>query len=88
MKPCELDVVREFILEYICLENHLDDSPVGITINFIEQGLLDSFATLNLIMSLELKFDVKFSPLELANKEMRIVENLAQLVVQKQVANL
>ena len=47
------------------------------------QGLLDSFAILSLIMTLESEFKIKFKPIELANLELQQVKGLAQAVCDK-----
>lgn len=72
--------VVEVIVEYI--QQHNNDS-VNETSNFVTQGLLDSFAILSLIMTLESEFKIKFKPIELANLELQQVKGLAQAVCDK-----
>ena len=75
-------VVAEFIVAYI--KDHVDGSvPVTKKSNFIKDGLLDSFATLSLIMSLEAEFGVKFIPQELADSSLQVIENMADVIVAK-----
>ena len=74
--------VTEFIVAYI--KGHVDSSvPVTGKSNFIKSGLLDSFATLSLIMSLESEFGVKFIPQELADPNLQVIENMANAIVAK-----
>ena len=51
--------------------------------NFVQSGLLDSFAILSLIMQLEQQFAIKFSIEDLANTEMQTVSGLAQAIAEK-----
>lgn len=74
--------IVETILAYI--QQHITaDITVDETSNFVTEGLLDSFAILSLIMTLEAEFKIKFKPLELANSELQLVKGLAQSVCAK-----
>lgn len=55
--------------------------------NFVQSGLLDSFAILSLIMQLEQQFAIKFSIEDLANTEMQTVSGLAQAIAEKLAKN-
>ena len=72
--------VVESILDYI--SQHADE-PVGESSNFVSEGLLDSFAILSLIMTLESEFKIKFKPIELANPALQQVKGLAISVCDK-----
>ncbi len=75
--------IERFIIEYI--EDNSTDSGVVVTrdTNFVDNSLLDSFAILNLIMTLESQYGVKFEPRELADPELRTVGKLAEVTSQK-----
>jgi len=75
--------VQKFILDYI--RKNAENCPADLEegTNYVEHKLLDSFAILNLIMTLESEFDIKFSPQELAATDLQIVSKLAQTVHEK-----
>ncbi len=75
--------VEQFIVEFISDESDMEIALIDPESDFIETGLLDSFAILNMIISLEAKFKVKFEPQELANKDLRIIKSLAKAVAAK-----
>lgn len=58
------------------------------TTNFVQSGLLDSFAILSLIMQLEQQFAIKFSIDELANTELQTVAGMAQAIADKLAQNV
>ena len=51
--------------------------------NFIKTGWLDSFAVLGLIMQIEQHYGFKFEMEELANPDLQIIQNLAQVISSK-----
>lgn len=57
------------------------------TSNFVQSGLLDSFAILSLIMQLEQQFAIKFTIDELANTELQTVSGMAQAIADKLAQN-
>ncbi len=75
--------IEQFILDYIQENALYDNNNVSIDSDIVEDELLDSFAILSLIMSLESKFSVKFQTEELADKSIRVVKSLKQLVLDK-----
>ncbi len=75
--------IQTYIIEYIKDNTSHDDVSITTKTNFVESGLLDSFAILNLIMSLESEFSIKFQPQELAEPSLRIVETLSATVADK-----
>lgn len=78
-----INQVEQFIIEYI-EDNSTDDNLcVNGESNFVSEQLLDSFATLSMIMTLESEFNVKLSPVELADEKMRVVHSLAEKVASK-----
>lgn len=78
-----IEDIQNFILEYI--RDNCENSPadLGADTNYVERRLLDSFAILNLIMTLESEYEIKFNPQELASPDLRIVSRLAQTVHNK-----
>ena len=74
--------IVEIILAYIHQHNTVD-LAVNEMSNFVTEGLLDSFAILSLIMTLESEFKIKFKPIELAKPQLQLVKGLAQLVCDK-----
>ncbi|WP_153913943.1 acyl carrier protein [Shewanella sp. TC10] len=72
--------VVETILNYI---NEHTDEAVNESSNFVTEGILDSFAILSLIMTLESEFNIKFKPIELANPALQQVQGLAASVCNK-----
>ncbi len=81
MTEPHLNEIQAFILDTIRQQGGGDELDANS--NFVEDGMLDSFAILSLIMSLESEFSVKFQPHELADPAMRIVGVLAQSVLEK-----
>jgi acyl carrier protein len=77
-----MDDIQTFIISYIS-DNAASDTIIDASTNFVDSGLLDSFAILNLIMTLESQYGVKFEPRELADPELRIVATLTHLTKQK-----
>ena len=75
--------IQTFIIDYIKDNTVLDNPIINEKSDFVEEGLLDSFAILNLIMTLESQYSVKFDPAELANPDLRCVGMLAQATAQK-----
>jgi len=75
--------ILQFIIEYIIDSTALDDVTIDENSNFVNEHLLDSFATLSMIMTLESEFSVKLTSAELADENMRIVGKLAQLIANK-----
>lgn len=75
--------VEEFILKYI-QKNYtvLEDTDV-YTLNYIEQGYIDSLALVKFIVELEDEFGFEFSDEELNSPNIKIVGELIKLVERK-----
>tara|TARA_Y100001956_G_scaffold80071_1_gene94548 strand:+ start:181 stop:435 length:255 start_codon:yes stop_codon:yes gene_type:complete len=72
--------ITQFIVEYI-EENTNEAAPsIDATTEFAASGILDSFAILNLIITLESEFEITFSIDELSDESIRTVGPLAKLV--------
>jgi len=78
-----IDQVEQFIIEYIEDNTTEDKISVNGSSNFVNEQLLDSFATLSMIMTLESEYSIKLSPMELADEKMRVVQTLAEKVASK-----
>ncbi|RHW75967.1 acyl carrier protein [Colwellia sp. RSH04] len=78
-----IEQVEQFIIEYIEDNTTEDNISVNGSSNFVNEQLLDSFATLSMIMTLESEYSIKLSPMELADEQMRVVRTLAEKVASK-----
>jgi len=78
--------IHEFITNYI--HNHAAGENLALdgSTNFVADRLLDSFAILNLIMTLESQYGVKFQAKELADPRLQTIEALAQIIFEKSTA--
>ena len=79
--------IKDFIVEYIEDNASTEGALINDETNFVETGLLDSFAILGLIMTLESQYSIKFEPRELADPALRIVGTLAQIIASKMSLN-
>lgn len=74
--------VKEFILNYL---EEIKEVP-GETVeqkyayNFVDEGLIDSFGILQLIMTVEKEFDFRFGPEHLQAEEIRTIEGMAEVI--------
>lgn len=81
------DMTREissFILNYI---SEMSDLPADISKleNFIDNGLLDSFEIINLVVTIERRFGVKLSANEVSSEDFKTVSGLTNTVLKKHV---
>ena len=76
--------IRTHILNHISDQSGLSIKEIDDARNFVTEGLLDSFATITLIISLESAFGIIFDPVELADESVQTVGGLASLVIRKQ----
>ena len=75
--------ITQFIVEYI-EENTSEAAPsIDDATEFGASGILDSFSILNLVITLESEFEIKFSINELSDESIRTVGPLARLVYAK-----
>ena len=75
--------IQAFILDYI--REQLPNPEISLDGNtdFVRESLLESFAILDLIMTLENRYAIKFQPRELADPGIRVIATLAQGVTDK-----
>jgi len=83
MKETKQSEITQFIIDYIAQQLAIESSEVKPNDDFVESGLLDSFAILSLIMTLECQYPIKFLPQELANQELRVIATMAQAISKK-----
>ncbi|QBF84008.1 acyl carrier protein [Shewanella maritima] len=84
MNQAQQDITNT-IIDYI--KQHADEVSVTEHSNFVTEGLLDSFAILSLIMTLESEFSIKFTPIELADSSLQVVGGLAAAALAKMTSN-
>ena len=72
--------VKEHIHQYI--EDNGLSAGAALTdeSNFVDEGLLDSFAILTLILDLESEYAIKFDQAEIVGEEIRTIGGLAGIV--------
>ncbi|WP_420935276.1 acyl carrier protein [Alteromonas sp. A081] len=75
--------ITQFIVEYIEENTNEAAQSIDATTEFAASGILDSFAILNLVITLESEFEIKFSIDELSDESIRTVGPLARLVYAK-----
>ncbi|OEJ69579.1 acyl carrier protein [Magnetovibrio blakemorei] len=75
--------IHEFITNYIHNYAAGENLVLDGSTNFVADRLLDSFAILNLIMTLESQYAVKFQAKELADPKLQTIEALAQIIFEK-----
>ena len=80
------DVVS-YIEQYIYSHSGAEISTLSEETNFVEQGLINSFETLALIMDLESQYVVKFQATSLASDSIQTIGGLAKEVLRQNVNN-
>lgn len=71
---------REFILNFL-EERGIDTAQENFeSINFIENGYVDSFSIMSLLMEVESEFGYKISPEQISDSQFQTVTGLAQLI--------
>lgn len=81
-------VIEGYIGEYIRQQVGNGALQLLPSSNFVEEGLLDSFAILSLIMELEGRFGISFQAQELADPAIKTISGLAAVVFRKTGASL
>lgn len=80
--------IHNHIIGHISAQSGLAPAKIIAECNFVAEGLLNSFSTLTLIISLEAAFGVRFDPVELADESAQTVGGLVCIVVRKQQEQL
>ncbi|MBR2526889.1 MAG: hypothetical protein IKE58_00210 [Blautia sp.] len=78
--------VKEFIIDYIQREYTIPGDIDILTLNFVEEGYVDSLGLIQFVYTLEDEFNISFSENELKSPDIKIVGNLIRLVEAKMEA--
>lgn len=77
-------MVKEFIVDYIQREYTVPAEVDIMTLNYVEEGYVDSLGFVQFIAILEDEFNIQFSEEEMRNPDIKIVGKLISLVESKQ----
>lgn len=74
--------IKEFILNYLeDIKTLPGETPEEkYAYNFVDEGHIDSFGILQLIMTVEKEFDFRFGPEHLQSDEIRTIEGMAAII--------
>lgn len=78
-----MDKVLGFIVSYLS-DRGVDvsmDNCIGL--NYMEDGIIDSFETLTFMMNIEEEFGIKITPVEMVNENNKTIDGLAKLIINK-----
>jgi acyl carrier protein len=75
--------IEIFIIDFIQDNTQIEHTQINSSLDIVETELLDSFSILSLIMTLESEFSIKFHTEELADKSIKVISSLSQLVFDK-----
>lgn len=75
--------VKEFVTEYIQREYTVPAVTDIMTLNYIEEGYIDSMGLIQFIATLEDEFGIVFSDDDLQNPDIRVVGKLIQMIKSK-----
>jgi acyl carrier protein len=75
--------IEDFILSYVT--DNAQDETLNVTrdTDFVTTRLLDSFSILDLVMTLENEYGIKFDITELASPQMKTAHSIARIISQK-----
>lgn len=75
--------VIEFIVDYLNERGVILTTTDCVGFNYLENGAIDSFELLSLIMALDAEFEVKIELEDMLNSQSKTVDGLALLVAGK-----
>lgn len=75
--------VKDYVLEYLQREYTFPSDVDPLSINYIEQGYVDSLGLIQFITTLEDEFNIMFSDEDLENPDIRIVGKLIEIIESK-----
>lgn len=75
--------VKEFVTEYIQREYTVPEDKDIMTLNYIEEGYIDSMGYIQFISTIEDEFDIEFEVEDIDNPDMRIVGKLIDFINKK-----
>jgi len=83
--PETINTISSKVLKYFIQENiKMGELPQEqLKMDYIENGLLDSFAIVGLIVYLEDEFKISFTQEDLQSKEFRTILGLSEIILNK-----
>ena len=75
--------VKEFVTGYIQREYTVPEDKDIMTLNFIEEGYIDSMGYIQFISTIEDEFGIEFEVEDMENPDLRIVGNLIEFINKK-----
>lgn len=75
--------VKEFVTEYIQREYTVPEDKDIMTLNYIEEGYIDSMGFIQFISTIEDEFGIEFEVEDIENPDMRIVGKLVEIINSK-----
>lgn len=75
--------VKEFVTEYIQREYTVPEDKDIMTLNYIEEGYIDSMGYIQFISTIEDEFGIEFEVEDIDNPDMRIVGKLIEIIKDK-----
>lgn len=75
--------VKEFVTEYIQREYTVPEDKDIMTLNYIEEGYIDSMGFIQFISTIEDEFGIEFEVEDIENPDVRIVGKLIEIVNSK-----
>ena len=75
--------VKEFVTEYVQREYTVPEDKDIMTLNYIEEGYIDSMGYIQFISTIEDEFGIDFEVEDIDNPDMRIVGKLIEFINKK-----
>ena len=75
--------VKEFVTDYIQREYTVPEDKDIMTLNYIEEGYIDSMGYIQFISTIEDEFGIDFEVEDIDNPDMRIVGKLIDFINEK-----
>lgn len=75
--------IKEFVTDYIQREYTVPEDKDIMTLNYIEEGYIDSMAFIQFISTIEDEYDIEFEVEDIENPDLRIVGNLIDFIKSK-----
>lgn len=78
-----MQCVQQFIIDFLAERGVVLGNEEMASVDFIEAGVIDSFETLNLFMSLDDAFGVRINPTQMIDTRLRTLDGLAGFVAER-----
>ena len=75
--------IKEFVTEYIQREYTVPEDRDIMTLNYIDEGYIDSMGYVQFIATIEDEFDIEFEVEDIENPDTKIVGKLIELIESK-----